>query len=146
MEIVVKGGSKLEKQLVRSISKFIQETYFPRRKAVKIDFKITRMMASGEGYNGLCYRQDKAGEFEIFIDRSMSAKDFIKVVIHEMIHVKQYLLRELVDRKNKDSYKTYWKGVDHTSTEYENQPWELEAYELQEKMYPKFLAWDILNS
>lgn len=145
MEITIKGGSKSEKRLIKSVSKFIQENYFPRRKSVKIEFKVTRMLSYGDSYSGICYRQDKANEFEILIDRSLLLKDFIKVIIHEMIHVKQYLLRELVDRKIKDSYKTYWKGVDYTSAKYNQQPWEIEAYQLQEDLYPKFLAWDILN-
>jgi hypothetical protein len=53
-------------------------------------------------------------------------------IAHEMVHVKQYVLRELVDT---DGPNVYWKGElykdSSSATEdeaYWNSPWEIEAY------------------
>ena len=35
--------------------------------------------------------------------------------------------------------KQYWKGVDHSETEYEDQPWEVEAKQMEGFLYEEFL-------
>ena len=58
-------------------------------------------------------------------------KDIVKTICHEMVHMKQYLRKELT----MDGLK--WMGKDHTNTPYMDQPAEKEAYDLQEELYTK---------
>jgi hypothetical protein len=53
-----------------------------------------------------------------------------------MVHVKQYAKGELKERY-KYGHKQLWKGKDHSDTDYWDQPWEKEAYKLQDEMYAK---------
>jgi hypothetical protein len=64
---------------------------------------------------------------------------FIKTVIHELIHVKQYVTGQLSDKVGRASG-VIWKGIDHSKTTYSRQPWEREAYRLQEKLFIEFMA------
>ena len=58
-------------------------------------------------------------------------KDVVKTICHEMVHIKQYLRKELT----MDGMK--WKGKDTSNVSYIDQPSEKEAYILQEKLYQK---------
>lgn len=54
---------------------------------------------------------------------------------HELVHAKQFIKRELSGR----GY--VWKGVDMSQiTETKNQPWEQEAYELENKLYEQYIS------
>lgn len=54
--------------------------------------------------------------------------NWLATLAHEMIHVKQFARDEL------DMGLCYWKGKDHTRTDYWKQPWEKEARKLQQKL------------
>ena len=58
-------------------------------------------------------------------------KDLVKTICHEMVHIKQYLRKEL----GMDG--VTWKGEDTTDVEYMDNPSEIEAYDLQEKLYAR---------
>jgi hypothetical protein len=48
--------------------------------------------------------------------------------------VKQFARGELSDNLQ------YWKGKDHSSTKYWQQPWELEARKLQKKLMVQYIT------
>jgi hypothetical protein len=137
MKITIKGGSKLERTLVKSVSNFVRKTYFPRHRSVNINFDLTRKDID-YAYHASCYSWSPR-RFHIVVHDIINIKDFIQVLIHEMVHVKQYVLGELNDKPVGDSFKIYWKKEDHTDTPYYKQPWEIEAYQLQKDLYVKFL-------
>ena len=59
------------------------------------------------------------------------------IICHEMVHLKQY---ESGDLKMKDNYKILiWKGVEYDNTsEYDNREWEIEAFDMQDKLWKEF--------
>ncbi len=58
-------------------------------------------------------------------------KELVKTICHEMVHIKQYLKKELgMDGAS-------WMGEDTTDVEYMDNPSEIEAYDLQEKLYAR---------
>lgn len=141
MIIGVKGGNKLQRELAKTVAEFVYNKYLSRFKTIMIDFKIVKNLAEKDGADGLCFATDysKPRLFEIEIDSNLPLTCFIKTVIHEMIHVKQYVRGELVDRQ-RGRAKVTWKGKDHTKTSYSKQPWEREAYRLQESLYTEFMT------
>ena len=58
-------------------------------------------------------------------------KDIVKTLCHEMVHIKQYLRKEL------SMNGLIWMGKDTSNTPYMEQPAEKEAYKLQEELYQK---------
>ncbi len=77
---------------------------------------------------GFCdYDED---EIIVTIAKRLSEKDIIRTLFHELVHVKQYSDGRL-------NHKRMWEGKVY-DCDYENFPWEIEAYELEEKMMKVF--------
>ncbi len=78
--------------------------------------------------------------FNITIDRSLSKKETLLALAHEMVHLKQYAKGEL-----KDIFRPMrmvkWHGDRylHEKMDYWEQPWEIEAYGREKGLYFKFL-------
>ena len=45
---------------------------------------------------------------------------------------------DLRDKRNQ----RLWKGIDHSETDYSDQPWELEAHKMEEVLYREYEAVD----
>lgn len=77
---------------------------------------------------GLCdYDED---EIVIFIAKRLSPQNVIRTLFHELVHVKQHHTGRL-------DYNRVWEGVVY-DCEYADRPWEIEAYDLEEKMMKAF--------
>ena len=93
---------------------------------------------------GYCHITDdnlnKPREFMIELDTSM-IHSFDQILIwlaHEMVHLKQFVRKELYDY---ETGKVQWKKRMYGNVHYEDQPWEKEAYRLEEKIYNEFAEW-----
>jgi predicted metallopeptidase len=92
---------------------------------------------------GCCYALETIREFIIEVEKSLYKKDlddFIKTICHEMVHVWQTASKAM-----KDSYdgQKFWKGKNgkyknYTNTIYNHQPWEHQAYSMQDKLLEQF--------
>ena len=140
MIVKVSGGSKLQRELVKEIAQFMHKKLTPRHKSIEVAVSI-RKLIDEEGVIGYCEAIEncRPREFKIQVDRSINMNDFIKTVIHEFIHLKQYVKGELVDT-TRGCASIKWLGKDHTRTPYSKQPWELQAYKLQESLYTEFMT------
>lgn len=65
--------------------------------------------------------------FDIRLDSSMNMQALIRALAHELVHVKQYLRKEIEDGRYMC---VLWKGKRYvrTSSNYWDYPWEIEAY------------------
>ena len=59
-------------------------------------------------------------------------EQIVKNLSHELIHCKQFIRGELSECGR------VWKNVDHDDTPYEDQPWEIEAHELEQILFDKY--------
>ena len=102
------------------------------------------------GAFGFCYALDTNREYQIEIDKRLyknMRKAFIQTLCHEMVHCWQQAKNQLVDRvyPKKLGYRRLWKNQrtgeyqDHSKTAYSKQPWELQAYRMEKKLYEGFL-------
>ena len=94
---------------------------------------------------GFCdYEIDRDGnprEFIIELLRTRKKINMFKVLAHEMVHVKQHAKGEAKDKFKKDKYITVWFGEKYDDdTSYWDQPWEIEAYGLENSLVAKFLV------
>lgn len=87
----------------------------------------------------------KARDFLIEVHSWIGAKEILKTLAHEMVHIKQFAYHETNDSL------TRWKGVKVNSDDidYYSHPWEIEAYGLDEGLFAKFAIseklWDVFE-
>ena len=82
-------------------------------------------------------RQDcdyRPREFEIELHNRMSPENYTKTLLHELWHVYQHVKGLLKDKHNK----RLWKGIDHSETDYKNQPWEKQANTMEEYLFARY--------
>lgn len=97
-----------------------------------IDFVTIIFNPNMENVAGLVDEVD-VGDLEVEINTSLSKRDFLATLIHEMVHVSQIGRGDL-------SLKcpSTWKGVEYNGPYYEL-PWEVEAHETEKSLVRLFL-------
>jgi len=85
------------------------------------------------------YENRAPRDFIIEIDSGMSESKIIKILAHEMAHVKQYVNGDIYDYIKFPS-KTRWKKttIDKDSMDYWEYPWEIEAHGYEICLYEMF--------
>tara|TARA_B100000579_G_C22824052_1_gene852134 strand:- start:1670 stop:2101 length:432 start_codon:yes stop_codon:yes gene_type:complete len=114
------GGSKQRKLAVDAVD-FAIKNLIPRYKNFYITLNLSKL--------NNCFEFDDR-EYIIEINKKQSHDDFLTAIFHEMVHVKQYLRKQLDE---------YWFD---TYEEYINDPNEKEAFKLQEELLEK---WKLKN-
>ena len=145
-EVKTSKLSKLQRELaIASVGHFMK-TVMPRMNNLFIKVVGVEHLDLKEGVDGDCIWTDdspRPKEFLIRVNTCLSIKDFVTTIMHEMVHVKQYARREMFDMRASAKGKrvTNWKGtkVDTDRVSYKNQPWEVEAFALQDKLAEEFL-------
>ena len=92
-----------------------------------------------ESVYGWCWATDcdyRPREFDIEIHNQMPLHLYTQTLLHELWHVYQHVKGHLKDKYGK----RHWKGVDHSQTDYEDQPWEIEAHGMEEKLYREYIS------
>ena len=135
------SGYNYSKKRCASIVNWFLDTYLPRHKIiVNVDHKgLLR-----EGIFGWVWAADcdhRPRDFEIEIHNRLDPKLYTETLLHELWHLYQHVRGDL-----KDKHQTRWgKGIDHSETDYEDQPWEKEAHGMEEKLYREYNSF-ITNS
>ena len=122
---------------------FYAEELLGRRmpKHILIDIKLTKDLKEKEGAYGFCHitgSVNKPREFMIELDASMkhSWDQILTWLAHEMTHLKQFVRNELYDGVDGS---VQWKSKRYVrSPQYEDMPWEREAYRLETKLFEEF--------
>lgn len=125
--VSIYGGSIAKQNQVDRLVNFAIDTLMPRVSNLEIDVEL--------GYHdtqGGCLADGR--NFQIEIDNNIKDDDFITCVFHEMVHVWQHVSKKLVEKNGR----SYWFGEDYTNTSYLDQPWEIEAYKMQETLLEKW--------
>jgi hypothetical protein len=75
-----------------------------------------------------------ADELVIFIDNKLSLPRLLTTLAHEMVHAKQIMSGEFHTVKSRNGkFKRFWFG-EQISVKYEKQPWEIEAYLMEQEL------------
>jgi hypothetical protein len=110
------------------------DQYLPRHKIiVNVDHKgLLR-----EGIFGWMWTADcdyRPRDFEIELHNRMTPEHYTKTLLHELWHLYQHVQGILKDKHGT----RYWKGIDHSKTDYADQPWEVEANKMEEVLYEEY--------
>ena len=127
-EIIVTGGTRSQREKVKSMAEFCIEKMMPKMKTLSIEIKLKHIT----GAMGYCLYLTKR-EFELEIGTNQRLRRLLETVAHEMVHVKQFARGELNE-------KPAWLGKTYNinKTEYWDLPWEIEAHGREVGM---FIRW-----
>jgi len=137
--IEVIGGKKSQREVAHKVVAFMIKKLMPRLKTLEITVELKKIPQRDKAW-GLVEIQDNNREFIIELEKTLCLYDFVTSLIHEMIHVKQYVRKEL----NDEGHNVFWKGEDCSKIAYSKQPWEVEAYTLQGRYSIEFWESGIL--
>ena len=137
--LTTSGYNYSHKRCVSIVSWFM-EKYLPNHKiSVNVDHK--GLLREGVfGWAWVVPPDHRPREFEVEIHNRMSVELYTETLLHEMWHVYQHVTGQLKDKYNK----RYWKGIDHSKTDYENQPWEKEAHKMEKILYKEYVRETVL--
>lgn len=123
---------------VKRATNFYLETLVPSkrmREKIFIQIKFDENLkvfgtACIEEYNA----SNKPREFTIELHPWIGAKNVLKTLAHEMVHIKQFINQETNESLSK------WKGtaIDPDSIDYYLHPWEMEAHSLENGLFTKY--------
>ena len=130
------SGYGYRKKLCRSVSDWFVSEFLSD---YTIDLHITHRGLKRELVYGWCDFEDDFKEpraFLIQLQSHMDVEQYIKVLIHELVHVRQWVYGILKYKKGK----TYYKTIDVDELDYDDQPHEIEAREMEVVLYKQYLA------
>jgi len=141
--MIVISGAKDRKltNMLRLATRSFSKNLFNPQMIRHLEIRITIIDDLDAG--GYCnYADDKYPPRKFLIDifRTREKIHMITALAHEMVHVKQLAKGEMKDKQVKSKYYTSWRGETFSNDIlYWDQPWEIEAYGLQESLVAKFL-------
>ena len=127
-ELNITGGRKKQRQVVEDVVKWsIKKLNLHRIRTLNLTFSIKSLKSL---YGQLEQLDDTRREFSVVLDKNVDTKDLIRTVIHEMVHIKQYIRKEMdseiVGSRMRWKSKTYPYDI-----KYDDMPWEKEANRLE---------------
>lgn len=143
MKISVSGAKDSE---LTKLFKIAARCYSDKLLSTQLDKNISLKIQIKDNLNagGYCDFEDIAPlpprDFTIEIDRTKKRIHMFIALAHEMVHLKQFAKGEVKDKLYKRKYVKVWKGeVYDDEVSYWDQPWEIEAYGMENSLVAKFL-------
>ena len=142
ISVLVRGGNGFQKHVVNQCVDWCLRKLTPDVKRVYIDVHIKSTLdADGYCENTAVDREDFVGvsprTFKLQINKTLHFMEMVSTIIHEMVHVKQYINCELDDNYSAIKWKSKQCSYD---MRYEDQPWEKEAFRLQDRLLSPLLT------
>jgi hypothetical protein len=143
MKIQTRGfKNKILINYVRSATKFFVDQLIPPKLSEKLDLRVVLRKVSDA--DGKCLKEEKYKYF-IELDKDLSFESLLLTLAHEIVHVKQYVTMELKMWNIQGKDVDVWRGRRFRNLDYEQQPWELEANDLEESLYQNFIFYSLLG-
>lgn len=143
MYLQVNGGTKSRKKWTELAVHFSQQQLMPRRNNIFVQIDLVKNLVKDYGLQGDVYDLDNDDQMYVMrVDASLPPTDFIKTIIHEMVHVRQFCRKELKFNSTKTatglSMHRFKKKLYASTTKYDNCPWEIEAHKLETPLLELF--------
>ena len=122
--------------LCEDIASWFIKKYIPRH---KLYVRIVHKGLKREHSFGFCDFVDQAYRPRVFVievQSNLSKEMYVKTLLHEFVHLKQWLQGTL----RMKSGKMYFDGESVEKYEYMDQPHEVEAYDSEERLAREFLC------
>lgn len=141
-EILVVGGTKLQKKLIRESGEYYLTRLAGYQVASQLTVvvKIRKNLFEEENAKADCiWDDDEHREFEVRIDSSMTTVAMLRCLAHECVHIWQYVSGKMRDTDSISIIKWNGKKIDRRHTDYFDLPWELEAYSREVGLLERFM-------
>jgi len=128
------GYNYSKKRCQRIVNWFISK-HLPRH---KLEISVHHRGLYREGVYGWVWATDcgyRPRAFEIEMHNFMTPEHYTQTLLHELWHVYQHVTGVLKDKYGK----RLWRGIDYTETDYSEQPWEVQAHQIEVVLYEEFL-------
>lgn len=135
MIINIRGGNKSQKRIARNSVIFSCYSLLSSKLFYNLECNIN--ICKPCDVLGSCVWEDnniRPREFTIELHRELLQQDFITTACHESVHLKQFARGELRELY-RGGHRVMWYSTDCSNLTYENQPWEIEAIALEDKLY-----------
>ena len=133
------SGYRNRKRIVRDAIEWFTKHRNLNRLSFHIEVKDRRCWH--EHMDGACTTTSSLSfprEFLIELDNRLDAKQYLVTLFHELMHVEQRL-RNRHQQRFAPKFTNKWMGaVISSETSYEDEPWEVEAFGMQEKLYQEY--------
>lgn len=96
--IIVNGGTPNQRKYAESMAVYVCRK-FGMTPSIEINF---RRMSNDTNYGYACHLEDN--EYEIDIKRTLTMRDMLTTLAHELVHVKQYVRGEMPDIIDEGEY------------------------------------------
>ena len=127
--IEVNGGNKTQREICEKVVHHMISKLLPRFRTLDITVNLLNIKSEAIGF---CMEEDK-NQFEIEIDKKIGIKDMVQALCHEMVHVKQFARKEMVNGVKTGVAR--WKSKTISlDTNYWDLPWEKEAYRMEKEL------------
>ncbi len=134
------SGYNYSKRRCERIVNWFISRYLPRH---KVFIHVDHIGLLREGVFGWAWATDsdsRPREFEIEIHNQLDPENYTKTLLHELMHVYQHVEGSLKDKHGK----RLWKGIDSSELDYDDQPWEKEAHQMEDILYKKYISCNAL--
>ena len=144
MLLNIRGSNKSTRTLVNYAAWWYAEKLMGKRlmSALEINIKLDRTLYKKSNMKGSAIWEDEGRrprEFTIKLDSTMSIRDILITLAHEMVHVKQWAKDEMYDYYNTPKMVRF-KGekMHYDEVDYWDYPWEIEAYGREMGLFIRF--------
>jgi hypothetical protein len=129
------SGYGYRKRICESVTDWFMNRYMPRH---TIDLRVVHRGLKREFVYGWCdfeddYKRPRA--FLIELQTNMDLETYTKTLIHELVHVRQWVFGSLRQKRGK----MYYESTNVEDLDYDDQPHEIEAREQEETLYITYL-------
>lgn len=128
------GYNYSKRRCERIVNWFVQK-HLPRHKLDIVVHHRGMLRDGAYGWVGVTDCDHRPRAFEIEMHNQMPAEHYTRTLLHELWHVYQHVKGALRDKYGK----RLWRGIDHTETDYSEQPWEVQAFQMEEVLYEEYL-------
>lgn len=135
----------LQRKVARDVIPFCVRKLMPRQKYIQITIQGVHELAEREGIHGdVIYDYVDSNlrpkDYTIRVDTNTDIEKFIRIICHEMVHVKQWA-RGQMKSYDRQPHMTRWfsEKINHDKMDYYEQPWEIEAHGREEGLTVGFL-------
>lgn len=136
MNLEIHTKSEDKRKLLEALGKTYAKILKINNRKGNVFVSTKRDVRSGHDADGITLGLEK--DIFIFIQSTLGFSDTARVLAHEMVHAKQYLLGQIKHREHRGKSYVYWMGKINKN-DYLNQPWEVAAYSQESILMHKAL-------
>lgn len=138
MEYIINCRSAERQNLIAVSAKFLAQQLKIDRARWTLEIVTKRGLKKNEGMKGAVMHVGPTYML-MELDSQMPLEELFNTLAHEMVHVKQFVRKEVVIKATKVRSSYYWKGK-KVVTGYYNQPWEIEAWRKERLLATRLYA------